>query len=479
MFEQPEGVVSLLFTDIEGSTRVLERVGRDRYASLLELHRALIRDAAAAHRGYEVNCEGDSFFFSFEEAADAVAVAIEAQRSLEGAKWPDHEAALRVRMGIHTGEPLSAPPRYVGLDVHRAARVMAAGHGGQILITAATKKAAGIDCIDLGEHRLKDLLEPLRLFQVPTGVGPNRYPPLATLTECPTNLPIQPDHLVGRDRELAELAHLIADREKRLLSFVGPGGAGKTRLALSAAAEAISGFKSGVFVAFLAPVATADLVPNAIADALAIREVAGEPIEETLATYLAERDLLLVLDNFEHLLAASNLVSRLLSNASQLHVLITSRSPLRVRGEQVYEVPPLGTEDALTLLRTRAAPTVMSSPELAGNDKALREICQRLDGLPLAIELAAPLLSLFEPSDLLARLEGMLELLSDGPRDLDERQRTLSGTIAWSYDLLPVQAQRLLDRSSVFVGGAKVADLENVSGIDATALRSLVDVSVG
>jgi predicted ATPase/class 3 adenylate cyclase len=487
MAVQPTGTVTLLFTDIEGSTRLLERLGTDRYAEALELHRRLLREAFERHDGYEVDCEGDAFFVAFATAGDAVEAAAEAQQALEQAAWPE-EGAIRVRMGVHTGEPLAVPPTYVGMDVHRAARIMAAAYGGQVVLSKTTRELAEADLLDLGEHRLKDLSAPQRLYQLMVEGLPAEFPPPRTLENRPTNLPVQPTPLIGRTRELSELAELLAG-PARLVTLTGPGGSGKTRLALQAAAEAIEGFKEGVFLVALAAVKDADLVLPTIAQTLAVSEQPGEPLDQTLGRFLSGREVLLLLDNVEQVVEAAPSLAGLLADAPGLRLLVTSREPLRVSGEREFPVEPLPVPqanasvdvarlsefDAVALFIERA---LAVRPEFAvtnENAPAVAEICARLDGLPLAIELAAARVRLLSPQALLARLDERLKLLTGGARGAPERQHTLRAAIDWSYRLLSEPEQRLFSRLGVFVGGCRIEQAEAVTNHDDALGIDLLD----
>ena len=494
MAEQPQGTVSLLFSDIEGSTTLLRELGRERYAEGLETHRRLLREAFERHGGYEVDSEGDAFFVAFDDVREAVAAAADAQRAVANHEWPDGHA-FRLRMGIHTGEPLALPPKYVGLDVHKAARIMAAGHGGQVLLSEATQKLLrsdlpeGVALGDLGEHRLKDLLQPEPLAQLVIEGLESAFPALKTLGNRPTNLPVQPNSLIGREREMAELLALLRDEGVHLLTLTGPGGTGKTRLGLQVAAELLEDFLSGVFFVSLAPISDSDLVVPAIAEALALREVAGEQPFETLIGYLREKQMLLVLDNFEQVIGAAADVANLLRPCPDLRLLVTSRERLRVTRENVYAVPPLHlpeeTEDLAALARSDAVALFSTRAHAATGQFALTEenasavvgICRRLDGLPLAIELAAARASAVPPRALLERLQRRLPFLTSGARDAEERQRTLRRTIDWSYDLLSPEEQRLFARLAVFVDGCRIEAAEVVCDVDADldGLTSLVE----
>jgi predicted ATPase/class 3 adenylate cyclase len=487
MADQPTGTVTLLFTDIEGSTRLLERLGRERYAEALELHRRLLREAFERHRGYEVDEEGDAFFVAFGSAQDAVAAAAEGQQALGSATWPAG-GAIRVRMGIHTGEPLPVPPKYVGLDVHRAARIMSAGHGGQVLLTQSTRDLVDVGLRDLGEHRLKDLSQRQRIYQLLIEGAPSEFPPPRTLENRPTNLPVLPTPLVGRERELADLGRLL-EGQARLVTLTGPGGTGKSRLALQAAAEAVDMFADGVFLVGLAPITDPELVLPAIAQTLAVREQPGQPLDQTLSQFLSERTLLLLLDNFEQVIDTAPTVAGLLAEAPRVRMLVTSREPLRVPGEQEYPLEPLPVPEraqrvdvdrlsefgAVALFIERA---LAVRPEFAitnDNAPAVAEICARLDGLPLAIELAAARMRLLSPHALLARLDSRLKLLTGGARGAPKRQQTLRATIDWSYRLLSEPEQRLFARLGVFVGGCRIDQAEGVADPDRKLGIDLID----
>jgi predicted ATPase/class 3 adenylate cyclase len=481
MAEAPTGTVTLLFTDIEGSTRLLHRVG-DAYAGLLAEHRRLLDEAFARHEGVVLDREGDAFFVAFAFAKDAAAAAGDAQRALAAHDWPGGEE-VRVRIGLHTGEPRSVEGRYVGLDVHHAARVMAAGHGGQVLVSETTRALLddATALRDLGEHRLKDLSGPQRLFQLEIDGLPREFPPLKTLDNRPTNLPVQPNELIGRERELDEAAALLRNG-LRVLTLTGTGGTGKTRLALQLAAEVVEAFPNGVFFVSLAPVRDWELVAPTIARALGLREQPGETVLETLDGYLADKELLLVLDNFEQVLAAAPAVAGLTASAPGLKLLVTSRTPLRLSGEHTYPVPPLELAESVQLFAERAHAAALEFAVTDENEDAVAEICRRLDGLPLAIELAAPRIRSLPPPALLRRLDQRLKLLTGGAQDLDERQRTLRATIEWSYELLPEAERELFAQLGVFVGGARLDAAEALCesiGIDVLdGLHSLVEKSL-
>ncbi len=490
MAELPTGTVTLLFTDIEGSTRLLQRAG-DSYSELLRAHRVLLRESFTRHSGVVVDTEGDAFFVAFASADDAVAAAAHAQQALAAHDWSDGNE-IRVRMGLHTGEPRVIDGAYVGLDVHHAARVMAAGHGGQVLMSGSTRKHVVLErpLLDLGEHRLKDLLQPQHLFQLIVDGLPSEFPALKTLGNRPTNLPVQPNPLIGREDEVAQLMLLVQDPNVRLLTLTGPGGTGKTRLALQAGAELLERFRSGVFFVSLAPVSDPDLVIPTIARTLGLRETAGEQIADTLIAYLREKRMLLIVDNFEHVVDAAVWLARLLP-AEEVKLLVTSRVRLRLSAERIYEVPPLalpasarvdlntlGANESITLFVARAQAVKPEFVLTERNARAVRDICVRLDGLPLALELAAARTSTLTPEALVRRLDERLTLLTGGARDVDDRQRTLRKTIEWSYELLDERERTLFERLSVFVDGCRLEAAEAICGAELGGLQSLIEQSL-
>jgi predicted ATPase/class 3 adenylate cyclase len=448
----PSGTVTFLFTDVEGSTRLLRELGAEGYAEALAEHRRVIRDACTRHDGVEVDTQGDAFFFAFPTAPGALFAAGEMTEVL--ASGP-----VQVRVGLHTGTPLLTDEGYVGGDIHRAARIGAAGHGGQVLVSASTAQLVRVELTDLGEHRLKDLSAPERIAQL----GDGEFPALKSLHR--TNLPVPATPFLGREQELLDVVELLSDDATRLLTLTGPGGTGKTRLALQAAAEASDSFLDGIWWVPLAPLRDAKLVFETAAQVVGARD--------NLADHIADKQLLCVFDNFEQVVEAGAGLVDLLAACSNLKFVVTSRERLRVQGEQTYPVPPLaeGDGEALFVARARAV-----DPSFAESE-AVAELCVRLDELPLALELAAARTALFSPEQLLERLSERLDLLK-GERDADPRQRTLRATIEWSYDLLSVDEQKLFGRLSVFVGGCSYDAAEQVADADPDTLQSLLDKSL-
>jgi predicted ATPase len=451
MRELPTGTVTFLFTDIEGSTRLLHELG-DAYAGILAEHRRVLRDAFTTHGGVEVDTQGDAFFVAFARATAALSAAADAQRALE-------DGPLRVRMGLHTGEPLVTEEGYVGIDVHRAARIAAAGRGGQVLVSQTTHDLTGDGLRDLGEHRLKDLSAPERIYQL----GDGEYPPLKTLYQ--TNLPTPATPFLGREDELAAVGDLLAEPGLRLLTLTGAGGSGKTRLALQAAGAAADGYPGGVWWVPLAPVGDPDAVFESAAGALGI--------SASLEQAIGDRTLLLLLDNFEHLIEAAPRLSPLLASCPNLDLVVTSRERLQLQGEHVYPVPVLVRSEARALFTTRARAV---RPDFEETDE-VDELCARLDDLPLALELAAARVAILSTEQLLSRLGSRLDLLRGG-RDAEVRQQTLRATIEWSYDLLEPDEQRLLARLAVFRSGSTLEAAEAVCDADLDRLQSLVDKSL-
>jgi class 3 adenylate cyclase len=448
--ELPTGTVTFLFTDVEGSTKLLHELGAEEYAEALKEHRRALREAFAAGQGVEVDTQGDAFFVAFPTAPGALRAA---GRALEGlASGP-----FRVRMGIHTGTPHLGDEGYVGVDVHRAARIAACGHGGQVLVSASTAALVGTDGFrNLGEHRLKDLSAPERIYQL----GDGDFPALKSLHR--TNLPIPATPFLGRGQELEEVHELVSRDDVRLLTLTGPGGSGKTRLALQAAADASERYPGGLFWVPLAPLRDPALVLGSAGQAVGSRNGLAEHIGDTAT--------LLLFDNFEHVVEAAGDLAGLLAACPGLTLLVTSREALHVTGEQEYPVPSLTRTEGVDLFQARARAV---KPDVEGDD-VVPEICRRLDDLPLALELAAARVKVLSPAQILERLEQRLPLLTGGARDAPERQRTLRATIEWSYDLLMEDEKLLFARLSIFRGGCTLAAAEEVVDADLDTLQSLV-----
>ena len=469
----PTGTVTFLFTDIEGSTRLLDALGAD-YDAEFAKHREIIRTAVAAHGGVEVSTEGDAIFAVFPGAVEALVATARAQRALADQQW---RQPLLVRMGLHTGQARLSGRDYIGMDVHRAARIAAAAHGGQVLLSDATRPLveralpAGLSLRDVGRHRLKDLPEPEHLHQLVVADLPDDDRPPRSL-ETPTNLPQQLTAFFGREQELVD-ARVLLDAS-RLVTLTGPGGTGKTRLALELASATRDSFPDGLHFIPLAALREPELVMPAVAKTFGVSE--GEHLERRLAEAVGAQQVLVVLDNFEQLLPAAPDVAELLAGTSHLKLLVTSRSRIDVRGEREFPVAPLPVPDPrhaadlTTLARSPAvalfvdrARAVRPDFELtASNARAVVEICARLDGLPLAIELAAARVRLLPPEAISTRLHDSLGLLATTSRDVTERQRTLRGAIQWSYDLLSDDEGALFRQLAVFLGGAPLAMVATV-----------------
>jgi predicted ATPase/class 3 adenylate cyclase len=444
----PSGTVTLLFTDVEGSTKLLHELRAEAYAAALFEHRRLLREAFARHGGVEVDTEGDAFFVAFVSAMDAVAAASEGQQALR-------DGPIRVRMGLHTGTPHLTEQGYVGEDVHLGARISAVGHGGQVLVSAATRAAldAAVELTDLGEHRLKDFKDPIWIYQL----GSERFPPLRSIHNI--NLPRAASSFVGREREVDDVAALLTGGA-RLVTLTGPGGTGKTRLALEAAAIAAGSFRNGTFWLDLAAISDPLLVVPSIAATIGARDA--------LAEHIAQREMLLVVDNLEQVIAVAGELARLVEACPNLCLLITSRERLQVRGETEYAVAPLPRDAAVQLFADRSG--------LEG-DAVIAQLAARLDNLPLAIELAAARSRVLSPAQILARVGERLDLLKAG-RDAESRQQTLRATIEWSYDLLSSDERELFARLGVFSGGWTIDAAEAVAEADLSVLASLVDKSL-
>ena len=492
MVELPTGTITFLFTDIEGSTKLLQELG-DRYREVQEAHFEVLRRAIAEGEGHEIRTEGDAFFAVFASAAGAVRAAVAAQRGLAQRDWP-HGRPLRIRIGMHTGEGKLGGDDYLGLDVNRAARIAAAGHGGQVVLSDTTRALVahdlpeGVTLRDLGDHRLKDLEHPEHLHDLVIEDLDSEFPVLKTLDARPNNLPTALTSFVGREREIDDVQKALSGA--RLVTLTGPGGTGKTRTALEVAARALVDFADGAFFVDLSPIADPALVPSAIATVLGAKEEPGGTTLDAAKTHLAEKELLLVLDNFEQIVEAAPAVDEILHAAPKVKVLVTSRNVLHIPGEREFPVPPLELPDpadlpdletlsqyeavALFIDRARAVrPDFEVTNESA---PAVAEICARLDGLPLAIELAASRVRSLSPQEILPRLEQRLALLTTKAPSLPERQRTLRGAIDWSHELLDDGERALFARLSVFAGGSTVDAAEAVAGGDADVLDGLASL---
>src|SRR5215207_6071760 len=503
MAEPHTGTITFLFTDVEGSTSLWERNPKAMPEALVR-HDEIMRTAIEAHNGHVFKTVGDAFHATFSAAPDALEAALEAQRALLHEAW-DLTGPLRVRMALHTGVAEERDGDFFGPSLNRVARLLSAGHGGQILLSLATQELvrdrlpdeSGLR--DLGERRLKDLSSPEHVFQITASGLRSEFPSLNTLDMRRNNLPTQPTPLIGRERELEEVLSMLRSTHVRLLIFTGPGGTGKTRLGLQAAAELTDEFEDGVFFVALAAIRDPALVAPTITRTLGLTESSNQPPEEILKGYLRDRQTLLVLDNFEQILASAALLDALLSAAPGLKVLATSRTALRLYGEHEFAVPPLSLPDTgslppvehltryeavrLFLDRARAIRPDFSLTE--ENAPAVIEICSRLDGLPLAIELAAARIKLLPPQAMLSRLGNRLKLLTGGARNLPERQRTLRNAIAWSHEMLDEGEKTLFARLAVFSGGSTleaieaVCDAEGDLPVDALdGVSSLLDKSL-
>jgi predicted ATPase/class 3 adenylate cyclase len=499
----PEGTVTFLFTDIEGSTRLLQQLG-SRYTEVLTMCRRLLRAVFSQHYGSEVDTQGDSFFVAFTRAKDAVAAAVHVQHILAGHQWPA-QVDVRVRIGLHTGEPERSLEGYVGLDVHYAARIMAAAHGGQVLLSRTTRDLvlhdlpAGVTLRNMGDHRLKDIEGVVSIYQLVIPQMISEFPPLNTIEAPTSNLPAINTPLIGRQKELDAMQQLLERKEVRLLTLTGTGGVGKTRLAIEAATHIKGSYCDGTFFVALALIRHPDLVLPVIAQVLNVKESPHLSLLAQLKEELAQKHLLLLLDNFEHVMDAVSVVTELLSACPGLNIVVTSREVLHVQMEYEMKVPPLSQPDfvrlpaiadlaryeAVQLFVQRAQAVKTDFRLTATNMRAIADICARLDGLPLAIELAAARVKLLSPQALLTRLGKRLQVLTNGSRDIPERQQTLRNTIAWSYQLLSPYEQRLFRLLALFTGGCTIEAIEAIYMVldkDASpvldAVTSLVDKSL-
>ena len=501
MAQLPTGTVTFLFTDIEGSTK-LARNFADAWPVIQARHHALLETAITTHHGVIFQTIGDEIDAAFGTALEALKAALEAQVALHSEDWGVIKS-MHVRMGLHTGPASPSAGQYEGyLTLSHTKRLMSTAHGGQILLSESVEALlrdslpTGITLRDLGEHRLKDFERGEHIFQVVAQDLPAEFPQLKSLDVSPNNLPAQLTSFIGRSKEKDEVKQLLS--KERLLTLTGPSGSGKTRLALQVAAEMNEHFKEGVFFVSLASITEPALVASTIAQSLGTMESSGRSIMDSLKDHLQNKSLLLLLDNFEQVISAAPLVAELLMACSELKILITSREGLRISGESEYPVPPLALPNlkqlppleslsqyaAVELFVQRAQAVQPGFTITIDTAPAVAEICYRLDGLPLAIELAAARIKLLPPRAMLARLEHRLEFLTGGGRDLPARQKTLRNAIAWSYDLLDENEQKLFRRLSVFAGGCTVDAVEAVAednpsrGSVLDRLESLLDKSL-
>jgi len=483
--EIPSGTITFLFTDIEGSTRLLQQLG-EKYTALLAQQQQLLREVCELHNGRMIDSQGDSLFVAFPRAIDAIKAVVQSQRALTAQTWMN-DVTIRVRMGLHTGEPQISAVGYVGIDVHRAARIAAAAHGGQVLLSQTTcdlvvgELPESVTLRDLGEHRLKDLRHPKHLYQLVIAGLPNDFPPIKSVEALTNNLPIQLTSFIGRERELVEIERLVSTY--RLVTLTGPGGVGKTSLALHAARDLYAAFPDGVQFVALSVVRDPTLIIPTIAQTLGLAESPNQLLFDSLKAFLRDRQMLLLLDNFEQVISAAPLLTELLAACAELKLLVTSRETLRVRGEHEFPLLPLELSNLARMPDQLSVETLSQYPSIAlfveraraslpdfqltaDNARAVAEICARLDGLPLAIELAAARIKLLSPQAMLTRLqESSLRLLTGGTRDAPERQQTLRNTVQWSYDLLTTDEQRTFRWLSVFVGGCTLDAASNVIGM--------------
>jgi len=488
---RPTGTVTFLFSDIEGSTQHLAELGAERYGAVLDQHRALLRDAFSRHQGHDFGGAGDSMFVAFGSAQQALRAAFDAQVALADHAWV-HSRPVRVRMGLHTAEAMSVADDYVGIGVHRASRICDAGHGGQILLSHTTHalvaESPEFAARDLGEHELKGLPEPQRLFQLLHPRLPADFPALRTAGKRTPRLPPQTTSFVGREREVHAVAAILAEPGARLLTLTGPGGSGKTRLALQVAAEVADAFPHGTFFVGLASITDPALVAPAIAQAIGVSAAAGQ----SLTAYLAEKAMLIVIDNLEQVIAVAPELAAIIAAAPRVKFLATSREPLHLTGEHIYPVGPLGVPEtradvspealasyasvALFIERARAVNPAFEVD--AHNAHAVAEICRHLDGLPLAIELAAARSNVLSPDAIVRRMPQRLKMLAGGARDLPMRQQTIRNAIAWSYDLLDDAERELFSQLGIFPGDFAIESAELVCDTSLDVIASLVDKSL-
>jgi len=496
----PSGTITFLFTDIESSTQLWEK-HPEAMKDALAKHDSLLRKIFESHSGHVFKTVGDAFCVAFASPSDALTASLEAQRALQTESWG--ETPIKVRMALHTGEVEARDGDYFGQPLNRVARLLAAEHGGQVLLSQAAYDLVrdhspdGVTLRNMGERRLKDLIRPERVFQLVAPDLPQDFAPLKTLDYRPNNLPVQATHFIGREKEIAAIKQELLHPEVRLLTLTGIGGTGKTRLALQVAADLLDDFSDGVFFVALAPIGDPVLVVSTIAQTLSVHEAAGRPLLESLKEYLREKHLLLLLDNFEQVITAAPMVGELLNSASHLKVLVTSRELLRIYGARDYPVSPLSLPDpqklpplerltqyeAVRLFIERARAVKPDFGVSNKNAPAVAEICYRLDGLPLAIELAAARVRLLPPQKMLVQLGNRLRFLTSGPRDMPARQQTLRGMIDWSYELLTDSEKLLFRKLAVFVVGCTLEAAESVCNDDGhldvlNGLQSLMDKSL-
>src|SRR5579864_4407160 len=484
MVDLPTGTITFLFTDIEGSTTRWEH-HPEAMRTALARHDGLLRSVITSHEGYVFKMVGDAVYAAFSVPADAVSAAVAAQRAVAAEEWGE-VGPLRVRIALHTGAAQSRDDDYFGQTLNRVARVLSTGYGGQVLLSAVTFELvrdslpAGVSVQDLGEHALKDLLRPEHIFQIIVPDLPADFPALKSLSRRLHNLPVQPTPFLGRQQEVSSVCSLLSRPEVRLVTLTGPGGMGKTRLSLQVAAELADTFTDGVFFVALAPVSDAEQVMTTIIQTLGMREALGQSPLALLKTVIEDKHLLLLLDNFEQVITAAVQVAELLASCPKLKIIVTSRVVLHVQAEREFALPPLSVPnpkhlpdlvtlsqyEAVALFIQRAQTVKLDFQVTNANAPAVAGICARLDGLPLAIELAAARAKFFAPQALLTRLEQGLAMLTGGARDLPARQQTLHNTLQWSYDLLTKEEQRLFRWLSVFVGGCTLEAAEAVCQID-------------
>src|SRR5579863_490706 len=480
MSELPTGTVTFLFTDIEGSTTRWEHHPEAMRAAIAR-HDALLRSVITAHGGFVFKMMGDAVYAVFARAPDAMTAALAGQRDVAAEDW-GAIGPLRVRMALHTGIAQNRDDDYFGPTLNRVARVLSTGYGGQVLLSAATFELArdslpeGVSMKALGEHALKDLLRPEAVYQLVIPDMPNEFPPLKSLSQRPHNLPTQPTPFVGREQEMERLYQMLCRPDVRLVTLTGPAGIGKTRLALQVAAELSDVFADGLFLVPLAPVNEPEQTVPTIIQTLGISDLSNQAPLTLLKSALKDKQMLLLLDNFEHVIPAAVHIAELLATCPRLKIIVTSQVVLRLQAEREFTVPPLSLPnlkhlpdvaalsqyEAVALFIQRAQAVKPDFAVTNTNAPAVAGICARLDGLPLAIELAAARVKLFPPQALLTRLEQGLAILTGGARDLPARQQTLRGAIAWSYNLLSPEEQQLFRRLSVFVDGCSWEAAEQV-----------------